>query len=229
MRNKDGEFQATFVRGVAGRAPLERCSALTSKPMHEHLATDARVAMWGGMERGSVACGCRHSLEWVDREDIGPLQWHFLECELSPEKAIRQRWRAAVRTALTAATNDLVVVEAIVACWSSRADGAIRTAAADQANGWKPPTMAAVNADGGYEFACSGVQPAFDPTAYWGRETDSDGSEDEGAVTDEQHTVTANGTFACDAGWNNTERAARPTVAAARLLHLARQRTDTSR
>ena len=62
VRNKDDEFQATFIRGVAGRAPSERCSALTSKLMHEHLATDARVAMWGGMERGSVACGCGHSL-----------------------------------------------------------------------------------------------------------------------------------------------------------------------
>ena len=90
---------------------------LTSKLMHEHLATDARVAMWGEkMERGAVACGCGHSLGWVDREGIGPLQWHFLECELSPEKATRKRWRAAVRTALTAATNDLVVLEAIVAC-----------------------------------------------------------------------------------------------------------------
>ena len=48
-------------------------------------------------------------------------------------------------------------------------------------------------------------------------------------MTDAQRIVTANGTFAYDADWNNTERAARPTVAAARLLHLARQRTDTSR
>ena len=130
--------------------------------MHEHLATDARVAMWGGMEQGAVACGCGQSLGWVDWEDIGPLQWHFLECALAPEKAIRKRWRAAVRTALTAATNDLVVV-AIVACWSSRADGAMHTTAADQSSGWKPPTMTAVNAD---EFFGSGMQPAFDPTTY---------------------------------------------------------------
>ena len=75
---------------------------------------DLRVAMWGGMERGAVTCRCGHSLGCVDREDIGPLQWHFLQCELAPEKTIR--WRAAVRTALTAATTGLVVVEAIVAC-----------------------------------------------------------------------------------------------------------------
>ena len=84
--------------------------------MYEYLATDARVAMWGGMERGAVTRGCGHSLGWVDREDIGPLQWPFLECELAPEKAIWKRWRAAMGTALTAATTGLVVVEAIVAC-----------------------------------------------------------------------------------------------------------------
>ena len=97
VRNKDGELQATFVQGVAGRAPSERCSALTSKLMHEHLATDARVAMWGGMGRGAVTCGCGRSLGWIDWEDIDPLQWHLLECELAPEKATRRRWHAAVR------------------------------------------------------------------------------------------------------------------------------------
>ena len=80
----------------------------------------------------------------------------------------------------------------------------MHTAAADQSNGWKPPTMTAVNANGGYEFASSGVQPAFDPATYWGHETDSEGSEDEGAVTDAQHIVTANGTFAYDADWRTT-------------------------
>ena len=40
--------------------------------------------------------------------------------------------------------------------------------------------------------------------------------------------VAANGTFAYDADWNGIERVARPTIAAARLLHSARQRTDTS-
>jgi hypothetical protein len=152
-----------------------------------------------------------------------------LECELAPEKAIRRRWRAAVKAALTAAMTDLVVVEAIVACWSSRADGAIHAAAADQSGGWKPRTTTAVNDDGGYLFAGSGVQPAFDPTTYWEHETESEGSEDEGAVAYAQHSVTANGTFAYGADWNDIEQPARPTIAAARLLHLARQRTDTSR
>ena len=89
--------------------------------------------------------------------------------------------------------------------------------------------MTAVNADGRYAFSGSGAQPAFDPTTYWGHETESEGPEDEGAVTDAQRIVTANGTFAYDADWSNIERATRPTVAAATLLHLARQRTDTSR
>ena len=91
------------------------------------------------------------------------------------------------------------------------------------------PARTAANADGGYEFASSGVQTAFGPTTYWGHETDSEGSEDEEAVTDAQHIVTTNGTFAYDTDWNNIKRAARPTLAAARLLHLARQRNNTPR
>ena len=50
-----------------------------------------------------------------------------------------------------------------------------------------------MNANGGYALAGSGVQPVFDPTTYLGHETESKGSEDEGAVTDAQRTVTANG------------------------------------
>ena len=72
--------------------------------------------------------------------------------------------------------------------------------------------MTAVNADGRYAFAGSGVQPAFDPATYWGHETESEGSEDEGTVTDAQRIVTASGTFAYDTDWNNIERAARTTV-----------------
>ena len=118
-----------------------------------------------------------------------------------------------MKATLTATTTDLAVVEAIVACWSSRADGAMHTAAADQPSGWKPPTMTAMNAGGGYAFAGSGVQPAFDPTTYWEHETEPEGSEDEGAVADAQHIATANGTFAYGADWNDIERAARPTPA----------------
>ena len=151
--------------------------------------------MWGGIARGAAACGCGRSLGWVDHEDIGPLQWHLFECELTPEKAVRRRWRTAVKTAIAAATTDLVVVEAIVACWSSRTNGTIHTAAADQSSGWKPPTLTVVNDDGAHAFAGSGVQPAFDSTTYWGHEAESEGSDDDGAVADAQHIVTANGTL----------------------------------
>ena len=75
---KDGEFGATFVRGVTGRSPSARRSAFLSKVMHEHLATDARIKLWGGRERGTVACGCGTELTWVDRTGIGELQWHVI-------------------------------------------------------------------------------------------------------------------------------------------------------
>ena len=41
--------------------------------------------------------------------------------------------------------------------------------------------------------------------------------------------VTANGAFAYNTDWNGIERAKRPAARAARLLHAARARTDTSR
>ena len=41
--------------------------------------------------------------------------------------------------------------------------------------------------------------------------------------------VTANGVFAYDTDWNGIESSTRPEIAAAKLLHVARQRTDTSR
>ena len=38
-----------------------------------------------------------------------------------------------------------------------------------------------MNDDGGYAFAGSGLQPAFYPTTYWGHETESEGSDGDGA------------------------------------------------
>ena len=103
-----------FSKKITGFVTSRSESSLNLPHFRYHSIVAPWVAMWGGMERGAVRRGCGHSLGWVDREDIGPLQWHFLQCELAPEKTIR--WRAAVRTALTAATTGLVVVEAIVAC-----------------------------------------------------------------------------------------------------------------
>ena len=55
-------------------------------------ATKARVAMWSGFAASYVTCGCGHVLEWWQRDDIGPLQWHFLQCTLAPERDVRRRW-----------------------------------------------------------------------------------------------------------------------------------------
>ena len=41
--------------------------------------------------------------------------------------------------------------------------------------------------------------------------------------------VTANGKFGYDTDWNGIESSTRPEATAAKLLHVARQRTDTSR
>ena len=44
-----------------------------------------------------------------------------------------------------------------------RNDGTIHTPEADQASGWRPPTLANRNDDGGWELGTSGVLLAFDP------------------------------------------------------------------
>jgi len=83
--------------------------------------------------------------------------------------------------------------------------------------------------DGGWDFVSSGVQPPFglrDDHSGFSSEGDS-GASDAG---DDRHIATANGTFSYTEDWNHIERSRRPTIAAANLLHLARQRiTDTSR
>ena len=54
----EGEFLATFCKGVAGRPPSEKASSLMSKLIHEHFATEPRIQMWGGVTRGEWTCGC---------------------------------------------------------------------------------------------------------------------------------------------------------------------------
>ena len=83
---------------------------------------------------------------------------------------------------------------------------------------------------GGWEFDASGVSPAFDPERRSGAtigvdETDGDTDDD----ADTQTIITVNGVCAYDCDWNGIEKSERPTHAAARLLHRARQRTATSR
>ena len=91
-------------------------------------------------------------LEWWQRDDIGPLQWHFLQCTLAPEREVRRRWRAAIKRAVAAVTSDVIVVETVLACWAHRTDGTIHTSETDQASGWRPPTLVQRNDDGGWDF-----------------------------------------------------------------------------
>ena len=121
-----GEFHATFERGVAGRPPSARCAADLSKLHNNHLATEARVEMWGGLTAGSITCACGHVPKWWQRDDIGPLQWNFLQCTLAQEREVRRRWRAAIKRAVAAVTPGAIVVEAALACWAHRTDGTIR-------------------------------------------------------------------------------------------------------
>ena len=108
------------------------------------------------------------------------------------------------------------------------ADGTIHTAAGDQASEWRPPTLAERDLDGSWDLVLSGVSPSF---SLRGVHSDS-GSDDDSAASDAGDAiqiVTANGTFSYTEDRNRIERSRRPTLAAANLLHHARQRTDTSR
>ena len=104
--------------------------------------------MWGGVQAGTLTCGCGQVLQWSDRDDAGPLQWHFLQCTLAAETSVRRRWRAAIKRTIVAAAPDLVVAEKVLACWTHLTDGTIHTAAGDQASDWRPPTLAERDLDG---------------------------------------------------------------------------------
>ena len=52
MHSHKGGFLATFCKGAAGRPPSEKASSFMSKLIHEHLATEPRILMWGGVTRG---------------------------------------------------------------------------------------------------------------------------------------------------------------------------------
>ena len=127
---KDGAFLATFGKGAIGRARSEHRSTFVSKLMHEHLATEARQEMWAGRTAGSVTCGCGCVLSWAAPDEVSRLQWHMLECGLPGESAIRTRWHAAVRLALSKWIKRRDVVDGIMGCWAMAA-GRIHTAAGD--------------------------------------------------------------------------------------------------
>ena len=96
-----GEFYATFERGVTGRSPTERSGPTISKILNNHLSTESRVNMWGGVQAGTLTCGCGQVCQRSDRDGVGPLQWHFLQCTLAAETGVRRRWRAAINALLS--------------------------------------------------------------------------------------------------------------------------------
>ena len=153
--------------------------------------------MWSGLTAGSVTCGCGHVLVWWQRDDIGPLQWHFLQCTLAPEREVRRHWRAAIRQTTAAATADTIIVEAVVACWTHHTDGTIHTLEADQASGWSPPTLVKRNDDGGWGFDASGVQLTFDPERRHGASASVDATEGDTDDDDDTPTIaTASSVYA---------------------------------
>ena len=150
----------------------------------------------------------------------------FLAIHLAAETSVRRRWRAAIKRTIAAAALDLIVAEKVLACWTHLTDGTIRTAAWDRASDWRPPTLAERDLDGSWDFVPSDVSPSFSF-----RDVYSDsGSDDDSAASDAgdaMQIVTANGTFSYTEDWNRIERSRRPTLAAANLLHHARQRIGT--
>ena len=83
---------------------------------------------------------------------------------------------------------------------------------------------------GSWAFSSSGVQPTFDPDEYWGGGVNEEEQEAEALGGSQQSTITtANGVFGYLHDWDGVASASDPALAAARLLHNARQMTDTSR
>ena len=107
------------VSGFATNSP----SFTISKILNNHLSTEPRVSMWGRVQAGTLTCGCGQVSKWSDRDDVGPLQCHFLQCTLAAETSVRRRWRAAIKRTIVAAAPDLIVVESVPACWTHLTDG----------------------------------------------------------------------------------------------------------
>ena len=167
-------------------------------------------------------------MQWSDRDGVGPLQWHFLQCTLAAETSVRCRWRAAVKRTIVAAAPDLIVAEKVLAYWTHLTDGSIHTAAGDQASDWRPPTLVERDLDGSWDFVPSAAPPPFSLRNVHS-DSGSDGDSAASGAGGAMQIVTANGTFSYTEDRNHIERSRRPTLAAANLLHHARQRTDTSR
>ena len=84
-----GEFHATFERGVTGRSPTEHTGPTVSKILNNHLSTESRISMWGGLQAGSLPCGCGQILKWSDRDGVGPYSYIFYSALWRPKRAYR--------------------------------------------------------------------------------------------------------------------------------------------
>ena len=117
-------------------------------------------------------------MTWSDRQDVGPFQWHMLECTMDEEQSTRKAWRAAIKRTVPAFTTDLPIVESVTACWTDKTDCTIHTVSVDADTSWRPPTLRCVGDEGTWEFDHSGVPQASDEDKWWPAEADS-GSDSE--------------------------------------------------
>ena len=74
-------------------------------------------------------------------------------------------------------TDNVRVINAAMARWSTSDRGVIHTAVEDESDGWQAPTARLVGNGGKWEFV-GGVHPAFDRREHWR------GDSDDGDVTD---------------------------------------------
>jgi hypothetical protein len=222
---KDGLFLATFSQGALGRVTKEGTAVRTTKMMHGHLPTAARMAMWGGDKDGSVDCACGATLEWEDGK-VAHLQNHMFACGCTEERTARTRWSAAVRALTRAAVkHDRVdeVANAIMACWGADGTGDIATAAQDERQGWKPTEMAQSEAD---HWHISG-STVFDENAHWGGPPADESDDDE--PHEQGHIRAPSGMVPYDKDWDGIGRSTDKVVASLRMLHRIRSMVDTSR
>ena len=222
---KDGLFLSTFSQGALGRSAKEGTAVRTTKMMHGHLPTAARMAMWGGDKDGSLDCACGTTLEWENGK-VAHLQNHMYACGCPEERTARARWSTAVRSLTKAAVkHDRVdeVTNAIMACWGADRAGDIATAAEDERRGWKPTEMSPGEGD---QWHISGAT-VFDENAHWGTPQDDEADGDE--PHEQGHIRAPCGEVAYDKDWDGIGRAADKIVASLRMLHRIRSMVDTSR
>ena len=97
----------------------------------------------------------------------------MLECTMPEEIAVRKRWYGAVSSVIASATDDAYVRDAIMAFWSSDSNGWVHTAADDQDNRWRNPSIKDTG-DGHWKFDATNAQPTFDAGAHWDCDTDDE-------------------------------------------------------